>query len=180
MSDTISPEATNASSGPAVEDVVSGAPREHFTKAIDEAKAAALALGKQAQDYAGAYQAKFTDQAGEWTKQAKGRSDDVVDRAFSLANEGKARASGAILSLGKLVEDNASVVDEHAGVTYGDYVRTAGKSVQDFAGQLDSKEFTEIADEVREFVRTRPGAALGIAAAGGFVLARMFGGSSKD
>jgi hypothetical protein len=173
MVESISPEVD----GPAVEDVVSGAPKEHFAKAVDEAKAAALALGKQAQDYAGAYQAKFADQTSEWTKQAKSRGDEALDRAFALANEGKTKASGAIQNLGKLVENNASVVDEHVGVTYGDYVRTAGRSVQDFAGQLDSKEFSEIADEVRTFVRDKPAMALGIAAAGGFVLARMFKGS---
>src|SRR5579871_5879486 len=120
MSETTTPE---------IEDVVSGAPKDHFAKAVEEAKAAALALGKQAQDYAGAYQAKFTDQAADWTQQAKSRGDDALDRAFAIANEGKSKASGAILSFGKLVEDNATVVDEHVGVTYGDYVRTAGKSV---------------------------------------------------
>jgi ElaB/YqjD/DUF883 family membrane-anchored ribosome-binding protein len=168
MSETTTPE---------VEDVIDGAPKDHFNKAIDEAKAAALALGKQAQDYAGSYQAKFADTAADWTKQAKGRGDEALERAFALANEGKAKASGAILSFGKLVEDNAATVDEHAGVTYGDYVRTAGKSVQDFAGHLDSKEFGEMADEVREFVRASPAVALGIAAASGFVLARLFKGS---
>jgi hypothetical protein len=165
------------STTPEVEDVIEGAPKEHFSRAVEEAKAAALALGKQAQDYAGAYQAKFTDQASEWAQQAKGRSDETLDRAFAFASEGKGKASGAIQSLGKLVQDNAGVVDEHVGVTYGDYVRAAGQSVQDFAGQLDSKEFTEIADDIREFVRARPAVALGIAAAGGFVLSRLFKGS---
>jgi len=155
------------------------APKEHFSKAVDEAKAAAQALGKQAQDYAGAYREKLTQTTSEWTEEAKVRSDDVLDRAFELANEGKTRASSAILGLGKLVEDNAGVVDERVGVAYGDYVRTAGRTIQDVADQLDSKEFSELAEEAREFVRTRPGVAIGIAAAGGFMLARMFKGS-KD
>jgi ElaB/YqjD/DUF883 family membrane-anchored ribosome-binding protein len=162
---------------PDIEDVVAGAPKEHFAKAVDSAKAAAQALGKQAQEYAGAYQAKVGDTAADWTKQAKARSDEALDRAFALANDGKAKASGAIQGFGKLVEDNAAAVDEHVGAAYGDYVRTAGRSLQEFAGQLDSKEFSELAEEAREFVRNRPGVAIGIAAASGFLLARMFKGS---
>lgn len=165
MSETTNPE---------IEDVIQGAPKEHFARAVDEAKAAAQAFGKQAQDYAGAYQAKVADTAADWTKQAKARSDEALDRAYALAKDGKARASGAILNFGKMVEENASMVDEHVGVAYGDHVRTAGRSLQDFAGQLDSKEFTEMAEDVRAFVRERPGVALGVAAAGGFLLARMF------
>jgi hypothetical protein len=162
---------------PDIEGVTGGATRDHFSKAVDEAKAAAQALGKQAQEYAGAYQAKMSDTAADWTKQAKVRGDEALDRAYALANDGKAKASSAIHGFGKLVEDNATVVDEHVGVAYGDHVRTAGRSLQDFAGQLDNKEFSELADEALEFVRTRPGVALGIAAASGFLLARMFRGS---
>jgi hypothetical protein len=162
---------------PDIESVTAGAPREHFAKAVDSAKAAAQAFGKQAQEYAGAYQAKVGDTAADWSKQAKVRGDEALDRAHALANDGKAKASGAIHGFGKLVEDNATVVDEHVGAAYGDYVRTAGRSMQDFAGHLDSKEFSELAEDAREFIRNRPGVALGIAAAGGFLLARMFKGS---
>jgi hypothetical protein len=168
MSETMTPDINGAGGT---------APRDHFSRAVDEAKAAAHAFGRQAQEFAGTYQTKFGDTAADWSKQAKARGDEALDRAFALANDGKAKASGAIHGFGKLVEDNATVVDEHVGVTYGDYVRTAGRSMQDFAGQLDSKEFSELAEEAREFVRTRPGVALGIAAASGFLLARMFKGS---
>ena len=96
-----------------------------------------------------------------------------------MASEGKTRASGAISSLGKAVEDNAKLVDEQMGVTYGDYMRSAGRSIQHAADRLDAKELTELADEARDFVRSSPGVAIGLAAAGGFMLARLFKGSDK-
>lgn len=153
------------------------APRAHFAKAVEEARAGAQLLGKQAQDMANTYRDKLNQTTTDWSSGAKAKSDQTVDRAFQLANDGKARASSAILGLGKMVEENAALVDERVGVQYGDYVRTAGRSIQDVANQFDAKELSELAEDAREFVRTRPGVAIGLAAVGGFMLARMFKGS---
>lgn len=154
-------------------------PRAHFAKAIEEARTGAQLAGQQAKDQALAYRDKLGETAATLGEDAKARSDDAIDAALQLANDGKTRASGAIHSLGKLVEDNAAVADERLGVQYGDYVRTAGRSLQDFAQTLDEKEFGELAEDVREFARARPAVAIGIAAAGGFLLSRMFKRSDR-
>src|SRR4051812_12254862 len=57
--------------------------KERFAKAIEEAKAGAQALGKEAQERADLYREKVTSQSGEWTAQAK-------EKASGYANEGKA------------------------------------------------------------------------------------------
>ncbi|MFC0203374.1 hypothetical protein [Novosphingobium soli] len=143
--------------------------KNHFAKAIDEAKAGAQAL------------------AGELSNECKSRSTDAKDKASAFttdarakaaeyAVDGKARASQAIVGLSKMIDDNAALIDEKVGAKYGDYARTASRSMQDAAARLDEKSIEELGDEAREFVRKSPGVAIGLAVATGYVLARLFKG----
>lgn len=152
------------------------AAKARFAKAIEEAKAGAHALKDEAQGKADVYREQFSAKSSEWLEEAKVRGDEAKVKATELANEGKARASVAISSLGKIVEDNAPALDEKLGVKYGDYARTCGKQMQDAGAKLESKEFAELGEDAKEFVRQSPGVALGIAAATGFLLARLFRG----
>lgn len=145
--------------------------KERFAKAIEEAKAGAQALGKEAQERADLYREKLSSTGGDWTGQAK-------EKAAGLATEGKAKASEAIAGLGKLVSDNAGLLDDKVGVKYGDYARSAAQSIQDAAVRLDAKDLNELSDEAKDFVRNSPALAVGLAAAAGFILARVFRGSS--
>ena len=148
--------------------------RQRFAKAIEEARAGALALTKDAQERAEAYREKAMGQSSEWIDEAKELSDQAKDKAFILANEGKARASEAISGLGKIVEDNAATIDEKVGPKYGDYARSAARSMQDAAEKIDAKDLGEIGEDAKEFVRKSPGVAVAIAAAAGFMIARLF------
>lgn len=141
--------------------------KEKFSKALEEAKAGVGALGKEAHDRAEQYR-------GQFEEKAKGWQDDAKVKAAELAAEGKSKASDAIAGLGKLVSDNATVLDEKLGAKYGDYARGAGRQMQEAAAKLDSKNIDEIGEEAKEFVRKSPGLAVGIAAAAGFMLSRIF------
>ena len=150
------------------------AAKQRFAKALDEAKAGAQALGKEAQERASAYREKATSQSSEWIDEAKDLGGQAKDKAYVLANEGKARASEAISGLGKIVEDNAATIDERVGPKYGEYARTAARSMQDAAEKIDAKDIGELGEDAKEFVRKSPGVAVAIAAAAGFVIARLF------
>ncbi len=152
----------------------------HFAKAVEEAKAGAQALGKEAQERADLYREKFNEKSGEWVGDARARSGEARERATDLANQGKASASRAISSLGKIVEDNATLIDEKVGAKYGDYARTAARSLQETADRLDAKEVAELGEDAKEFIRTSPALAVGIAATAGFLLARLLSGGSKN
>ncbi len=165
---TAAPIAARASAAP--EPVA----KQRFAKAIEEAKAGAQALTKEAQERASAYHEKATSQSNEWLDEARELGDQARERAFILAQEGKAKASEAISGLGKIVEDNAATIDEKVGPKYGDYARSAARSMQDAAGKLDSKDLVEMGEDAKEFVRKSPGVAVAVAAAAGFVLARLF------
>jgi ElaB/YqjD/DUF883 family membrane-anchored ribosome-binding protein len=145
--------------------------RERFARAIEEAKAGAAALGKEAQERADLYREKLTTTSGDWTSQAK-------DMATDYAKQGKAKASEAVAGLGRLVADNAPLIDEKVGTKYGEYARSAAQSMQDAAARLDAKELDELVEDAKEFVRQSPGLAVGMAAVAGFMLARMLRGSS--
>jgi ElaB/YqjD/DUF883 family membrane-anchored ribosome-binding protein len=141
--------------------------KSRFNAALEEAKAGAAALTADARERGADYRA-----------QAKAKSDDYAAqaklKASELARDGKTKASDALSSLGKAVADNASTLDEKLGSKYGDYARTASRSLQETAAKIDSRSVEELSEDARELVRKNPGAAVGIAAVAGFFLARLF------
>lgn len=157
-----------------------GEAKAKFAKALEEAKAGAQALSKQAQATASDYRKKAAGQSEAWIDEAKAYGEQAKERAASLAKDGKTRASEALTGLGKAVSDSAGLIDEKFGAKYGDYARTAARSIQENAAKLDNKEFGELGDDVRDFVKKSPGLAVGIAAVAGFMFARLFKGSSDD
>lgn len=144
-----------------------------FARAMEEARAGAQQLGKEAQERAGAYREKASSTGSEWIEEAKVMGGQAKDRAYELANDGKTRASDAIFSLGKIVDENATVIDEKIGPKYGDYARNAAQTMQEAAKKLDARELGDLGEDAKEFVRKSPGLAIGIAAVAGFVLSRV-------
>jgi hypothetical protein len=153
-----------------------------FSKALDDAKAAALssasALGKKAQEQGEVYREKIA--AADLLGEAKALGNDAKARAAVLANDGKAKASDALTGLGKIVADNAGLVDDKLGEKYGDYARSAARSIQEAAAKLEAKDLAELGEEARSFVRKNPALAVGITAVVSFLVARTLTGSSKD
>jgi ElaB/YqjD/DUF883 family membrane-anchored ribosome-binding protein len=150
------------------------AAKQRFAKALDEARAGAEALTKEAQDRAANYRAKAASQSSEWIDEAKELSEQAKEKAFILAQEGKTKTSEAIHGLGQVVEDNAAIIDEKVGPKYGDYARTAAKGMKDAAEKIDNKDLGELGEDAKEFVRKSPGVAVAMAAAAGFLLSRLF------
>ena len=93
--------------------------------------------------------------------------------AGGLAGPGPARPSEALGSVGKLIGDTATGLDERLGSDYGDYARKAASTLDDVAGRLANKDADELIDDTRQFVRKSPGIALAGAAIVGFALARL-------
>lgn len=152
--------------------------KNHFSKAMEEAKAGAQAL-------AGEYREKLTKTKDDLTGEAKSKSDEAKDKAGAFAddakvkateyaNEGKARTSKAMAGLSKMIDEKAGLIDEKVGAKYGDYARNASKTMQDTATKLDEKSLDELGEDAKEFVRKSPGMAVGMAVAAGFLFGRMF------
>ncbi len=154
--------------------------RAKFSRAIDEARAGAQALTQEARAKAGAYKEQVANRSSDWAADAKDLAGQAKDRAATLATDGKSRASDAISSLGKLVAENAGSIDEKLGSRYGDYARTAARSMQETAAKIEAKDLGELGEDAKEFVRKSPGLAIGLAAVAGFMLSRLFRGSSDD
>lgn len=151
--------------------------RSRFNAAIDEARAGVAALRADAMDKSAAYRKTAADGAADWVEDARAMGDQARKRAGELAKEGKTRASDGLAALGKSVSDTAASIDDKLGKQYGDYARTAARTMQEAAAKLDAKDFGEMGDDAREFIRKSPGAAIGIAAVAGYFIARMFRGS---
>lgn len=103
---------------------------------------------------------------------AKLRSE-TGDRARTLLEDGKGRATSALDQLSQMLQDAATQVDEKLGSQYGQYARDAADKVQGFSSTLNERDIDELLEDARELVRKSPGAAIGTAAAVGFVIARL-------
>jgi len=108
----------------------------------------------------------FKDSAAKLTK-------DAGDKARAYAEDGKARAGGALDELARLMTEAAGTVDEKLGEQYGQYARGAADSVSGFSDSLKAKKLDDLIEDARGFVKKSPAIAIGTAAALGFVLVRL-------
>ena len=108
----------------------------------------------------------FKDQAGNFARQAG-------DRARQFADTGKARAGDALDEVARLMEDAASTVEQKLGGQYGQYARSAAQGLGSFSEELKAKDIDQLIGEAQDFVRKSPAIAIGVAAALGFVIARV-------
>ena len=98
---------------------------------------------------------------------------NVGDKAKTYAEDGKARAGGALDDLAKMIHDAAGTVDEKVGTQYGQYARTAADAVTGFSDSLKAKNVDDLIADATTFVKKSPAIAIGTAAAIGFVLIRL-------
>lgn len=150
--------------------------KSRFTAALDEAKAGAAALRAEAGERAGAYRDSAKTRGNDMMAEAKNYGAEAKVKAGELATEGKNRVSDGLSSLGRVMGDTATQIDEKFGEQYGDYARTASRNLQEASAKLEAKSVEDLGEDAREFVRKSPGMAVGIAAIAGFMLARMFRG----
>ena len=108
----------------------------------------------------------FKDSAAKLTK-------DAGDKARAYAEDGKARAGGALDELARLMTEAAGTVDEKLGEQYGQYARGAADSVSGLSDSLKAKNLDDLIEDARGFVKKSPAIAIGTAAALGFVLVRL-------
>ncbi len=118
----------------------------------------------------------FRDRATIKAGEAK---DQISDKAMAFAETGKARASGVLDEVARMIGDTASRIDEQIGAGYGDYARRAAEAVSGASTTLRDKDVDELLEDARTMVRKSPAIALGVAAAAGFALARIFKAGSE-
>ena len=165
----VATDAVGAASGSAAAQGTGGTEeaKSRFNSALDEAKAGAQALRGEASQRAQVYKEQAAAKSSEY-------KDQALAKGGELAVEGKHKASEALTSLSRLVAENAAKIDDNFGPKYGDHARNAARGLQDAASHIDTKSYDELGDEARQFVRKNPGLSVGLAAFGGYVLARMF------
>ena len=162
------------SEAPAVTDTSESAIKSRFSRAIEDARASADSLRSDAIELTAAAREKAATTATEWTEQAGAYANQARDKSLELAQQGKAKTSEAIAVVGRAISDTAPVIDEKLGVQYGDYARSAAGALEVTAEKLATKDFADLGEDVKEFVRKSPATALGIAAVTGFLFARLF------
>lgn len=148
--------------------------KSRFDAALDDAKNRATAYGEKGSELS----AEAREKAGEYAVEAKEKASELAVeakvKAGELAVDGKAKATEAMTGLSKIVGDNVTAIDEKFGPKYGDYARKASTALSDTAEKLEAKSIEDLGDDAKQFVKDKPGTALGIAAVAGFLIARMF------
>jgi len=147
--------------------------KSHFAKAVEEAKAGAQALGKEAQGRAAEVREKLHHQKDDLASKSREKGAEAKDVAYDYAKQGKAKATEGMQKFGKLVEENAPLIDEKLGVQYGNYARSVASTINDTASRLNEKSLEDIGEDLRTFVREKPALAVGLAAGVGYMLARI-------
>lgn len=147
-----------------------------FNQAIQDAKTGAENLVKGAQERSHAYREQLAEHSKAWREEAHNYGEQAKSKAGDLADQGKIKTGEALSDLGGLIAGAAPMIDEKIGAKYGDYARSAAERVQQGATSLDNKSVEDLGDDIKTFIRENPGVALGVAAATGFLLARMLRG----
>jgi len=108
-------------------------------------------------------------------------SKQATEKARDYAAEGKARAGGALDEVSRLMGEAAKTVDSKLGAEYGKYARNAADTISGWSDQIKTKNLDDFVEDAREMVRKSPAVAIGVAAALGFVLARVIrAGNDND
>lgn len=100
-------------------------------------------------------------------------SQQATEKVRTFADDGKARAGSALDQLSRMLTDAASQVDEKIGGQFGQYARSAADQVSGLAETIRNKDVDELLEDARGIVRQSPAAVIGVAAALGFVAARL-------
>jgi ElaB/YqjD/DUF883 family membrane-anchored ribosome-binding protein len=98
---------------------------------------------------------------------------DAGDAARNFVQAGKDRAAQALDDVVQMIEDAAEEVDAKLGTQYGDYARRAAQGIGDFSDAFKDKDVDTMFADARAMIQKSPGMAVGIAAALGFVVARL-------
>jgi ElaB/YqjD/DUF883 family membrane-anchored ribosome-binding protein len=98
---------------------------------------------------------------------------EAGDKARDFVQAGKDRATSAIDDVVRMIEDAAAEVDDKIGSQYGDYARTAAQRLGVLSDAVKDKDVDVLFDDARALIQKSPAAAAGIAAALGFVIARL-------
>jgi len=103
-----------------------------------------------------------------------------VDRARTVADDGKRQATDFLTTIAEIIQDAAGSVEERLGSQYSGFGNRAADSVTSLANTLNDRSVDDLFDDARAFVRKSPAVAIGIAAVVGFAVARVVRSSIEE
>jgi hypothetical protein len=78
-----------------------------------------------------------------------------------------------------MVQELAANVDSVGGGAFAEYAHSAADVISDLQQTLRDKPVAELLEDGRDVVRRRPGIAIGVAVAAGFIAARILKSGSR-
>jgi len=106
--------------------------------------------------------------------------DSAEARLLDMAEDTKAglvrSMDGLVLAAHRIAAD----IDSVAGAQIGDLARSAADLVGSIQSSLDAKPLAELLEDGQDLIRRQPVLAVGLAVAGGFLLARLAKTAGKD
>lgn len=152
--------------------------KEVAATAIDEAREVGRTAQTAAQDVTHEVRQEVSEITSELRQRARGLVDDtrsqLRDKADSQTTSIADRLGGFAAELQALANGHPEQAE-----TVRRYIDHAGSAVADVAGQLRTKNFAGLVQDVQRFARRRPGTFLATSVAAGFVAGRLVR-SAKD
>lgn len=106
--------------------------------------------------------------------------DEAEDRLLAVAEDAKTELVKAMDAMVLQAHSLAATIDSMAGAQAGDLARQAADVLASVQRGLDEKAVSELVSEGQALIRRQPAAALGIAVASGFLLARLLRAPKQD
>lgn len=138
---------------------------------VDSAAQRAHEVGAKASErYSG-----LREDAGHYANVAQEKLRDT-------ATTGKDKTADALHSVADATRNAAGKITDPKMQPIADYANKAAESLDRWSDTLKTRNFDELSEDLRTSVRANPMVAVGVAAAAGFLLARLFtsGGSSGN
>jgi len=153
--------------------------KEVASTAVDEARE----VGRTAQGAAQTVAEDVRGEVGQVTGELRQQARTMVDETRTqLREKADAQTAGVADGLGRFADELRALASGHPdqAATARRYLDQAGSVVADVAGQLRSKDFEGLVQDVQRFARRRPGAFLAASAAVGFVAGRLVRSAHDD
>lgn len=120
------------------------------------------------------------EQARELKAIARDKGEELKERALDEAESRKGRASRHVQSVAFALEEAAETLEERGESWLAGYARSGAEQVDRLTGYFEERDVREIARDVEDAARARPGMLIAGTFAAGFALSRFLRATAPE
>jgi ElaB/YqjD/DUF883 family membrane-anchored ribosome-binding protein len=110
---------------------------------------------------------------------ASGLREQATEKLRSFADEGKGQVAATLDGMVQAAREIADKLQDGSFGPIGGYATTAADTLQGWTDGIKNRSVEDLLDNGRQFVRSSPAVAVGVAVTAGFVLSRVLKAGSN-